>query len=96
MDNVQPGMSIIDAIQNLRIISKKFKSAKKDLRLVFINLEKTFDSVPHALRSQGVPETYIQLIIDMYRGVITTIRCNARISKDFPKKIGVPTSRICT
>lgn len=51
---------------------------KKDLRKVFIDLEKTYDSVPRntireRLKAKGISQTYIEAIRDMYDGALTNI-----------------------
>lgn len=74
------GRSTTDAIQSFRILTEKYKAAKKDLFVIFIDLQKAFDSVPRhliwaALRSHNVPEIYVDLIKDMYSDANTMIRC---------------------
>ena len=88
------GKSTTDAIQSLRIMMEKHRDARKDLHLVFIDLEKAFDRIPRdliwcALRMQNVPEIYVQVIQDMYHNVRTKIRCTAGTSDEFNVRIGV-------
>ena len=64
------GKSTIDSIQCLRILMEKHRDARKNLFLVFIELEKSFDRVLReliwlALRAHDVPEVYIRMIMDM-------------------------------
>ena len=90
-----PGKSTADAIQAMRIIVEKFRDAAKDLHMIFIDLEKAFDRIPrdliwtYALRSHGVPEQYVQIIMDMYKDVTTKIRCTAGTSEAFFVLLGV-------
>src|SRR5687768_2879865 len=56
--------------------------------MIFIDLEKAFDRIPRdliwtALRSHGVPEQYVQIILDMYKDVTTKIRCTTGTSESF-------------
>ena len=60
--------------------------------MVFIDLEKASDKVPReilskALEKKGVYVAYIQVIKDMYDGVITSVRTHIRVTEDFPIKI---------
>ncbi|XP_063627476.1 uncharacterized protein LOC134798981 [Cydia splendana] len=86
--------STTDAIQAVRILMEKHRINKKDLHLVFIDLEKAFDRVPRklvwqALRAQKVPEYFIYLIQDMYNDVSTRVKTLAGLSNAFEVKVGV-------
>ncbi|KAL1446260.1 hypothetical protein WDU94_015584, partial [Cyamophila willieti] len=88
------GKSTMDAIQTVRIIVEKYRDAKKDLHMVFIDMEKAFDRVPRtliyeSLRSHDVPEEYVRLIMDMYHNTTKQIRCTSGISSKFNIKVGV-------
>ncbi|GAB0089080.1 hypothetical protein DMENIID0001_035590 [Sergentomyia squamirostris] len=88
------GRSTSDAIQCLRTIMEKHRDAREDWHLVFIDFEKAFDRVPRdliwvALRALEVPEAYVKMIMDMYDGAITKVRCTAGESEEFPIKVGV-------
>ena len=41
-----PGRSTIEAIFLIRHVMKRFREQKKDLHLVFINLEKAYNKIP--------------------------------------------------
>lgn len=88
------GKSTTDAIHTICILMEKYRVLKKDLHMVFIDLEKAFDRVPrsliwHSLRSQYVPESYISKIADMYENVTTKVRCPAGTSEEFEVRVGV-------
>lgn len=88
------GVGTTDAIHTIRILMEKYKALKKDLHLVFVDLEKAFDRVPRkliwqALRAQSVPEHYILVLQDMYNDVKTKVVSPAGISEEFEVKVGV-------
>lgn len=88
------GKSTIDAIQSLRIWSEKLRDASRDMHAIFVDFEKAFDRVPRellwtALRAKGVPETYVRMIIDMYKDARTRVRCSSGISDEFLINVGV-------
>jgi len=88
------GKSTIDAIQSLRILMEKHRDASRDLHMIFVDLEKAFDKVPRdliwtALRARKVPETYVQMVQDMYRDVGTKVKCFSGVSDEFPIDVGV-------
>lgn len=89
-----PNRSTMDAIQALRILTEKYRDAKLDLHIIFVDFEKAFDRVPRsliwlALRYHEVPEAYIKIIQNMYENVVTQIRCNAGYTEPFEVKVGV-------
>ena len=69
----------MEAIYLLRRLMERYRDKKKDLHMVFINLEKTYDKVPRdliwwALEMNCVTKRYIEMIQDMYSGAMTTLR----------------------
>ena len=65
---------------------------KKDMHMVFIDLEKTYDKVPSnfmwwAMEKYKVPTKYITLIKDMYKDATTFVRTCDGDTSDFPIKI---------
>ena len=90
----QGGLSTTDALQTVKVISEKYRDEKKDLHMVFIDLEKAFDRVPRdliwaAMRSHDIPEAYVKIVMDMYESTTTQIKCAAGTSKTFNIKVGV-------
>ena len=74
-----PKRSTMEAIHILRRLIERFRVAKKDLHMVFIDLEKAYDRVPRdvlwqALKKKAVPLKYVSIIRDMYEGVVTNVR----------------------
>ena len=54
-------------------LSRHSKNTEKARRITFIDIEKAYDRVPRediwrCTRERNVPETYVKLIQDMYRG----------------------------
>ena len=75
-----PGRSTMEAIFLIRQVMERYrKKKKKDLHMVFIDLEKTYDKIPKnimwwALDKHKVPTKYVGLIKDMYNNVVTRVR----------------------
>ncbi|XP_074342631.1 uncharacterized protein LOC141680253 [Apium graveolens] len=74
-----PGRSTTEAIHLLRRLMEKYREHSSDLHLVFIDLEKAYDSVPRnviwtSLDSKGVSWIYVRAIQAMYSQVMTCVK----------------------
>ena len=70
------------------------KRRNKGLNLVWPDLSKTFNTVPHscifrALRRKGVPESFIEIVCDLYEGCETAISCGGRSTAKIQMLSGV-------
>jgi hypothetical protein len=70
----------------------RYREQKKDLHMVFIDLEKAYDKVPRnimwwTLQKHKVPTKYITLIKDMYDNVVISVRTSDGDTNDFPINI---------
>uniref|UniRef100_A0A8I6Y751 Reverse transcriptase domain-containing protein n=1 Tax=Hordeum vulgare subsp. vulgare TaxID=112509 RepID=A0A8I6Y751_HORVV len=89
-----PGRSTMEAMFLVRQLMERYKEQKKDLHMVFIDLEKAYDKIPQnvmwwALEKHNVPIKYITLIKDMYDNVVTSVRTSDGDTDDFPIRIGL-------
>ncbi|GMP76589.1 hypothetical protein CsSME_00033198 [Camellia sinensis var. sinensis] len=88
------GRSIMEAIYLLKRIIEKYKKKERDIHMVFIDLETTYDKVPRdiiwwMLQKKGVTEGYIDVIRDMYEGVMIIIRSTVGEKSEFPIIVGL-------
>ena len=89
-----PGRSTMEAIFLIRQVMERYREKKKDLHMVFIDLEKAYDKIPRnvmwwALDKHKVPTKYVGLIKDMYNNVVTRVRTSDGDTDDFPIRIGL-------
>jgi hypothetical protein len=67
---------------------ERYREQKKDLHMIFIDLEKAYDKVPSnvmwwALQKHKDSSKYITLIKDMYVNVVTSVRTSDGDTNDF-------------
>jgi hypothetical protein len=73
-----PERSTMEAFFLIRQVMERYKEQKKDLHMVFINLEKAYDKISRnlmwwALDKHKVLTKYVTLIKDMYGKVVTSV-----------------------
>ena len=61
--------------------------------MVFVDLEKAYDKVSRdliwwAMRNRSVPEGYVKVIQDMYRGTKTRVKTKCGRTEYFELKVG--------
>jgi hypothetical protein len=84
----------MEVIFLIRQFMERCREQKKDLHMVFIDLEKAYNKVFRnimwwALQKHKVLIKYITLIKDMYDNVVTGVRTSDRGTNDFPINIGL-------
>jgi hypothetical protein len=89
-----PGRLTMEAIFFIRQLMKRCMEQKKDLHMVFIDLEKTYGKVPRnvmwwSLQKHKISTKYITLIKDMYDNVVISVRTSDRDTNDILINIGL-------
>ena len=89
-----PGRSTMEAIHLVRRLMEHYRDRKRDLHMVFIDLEKAYDRVPRdvlweCLAAKGVTGTYIDLVKDMYGRVMTSVRTVDEDTDLFAVEVGL-------
>ncbi|XP_071699533.1 secreted RxLR effector protein 78-like [Rutidosis leptorrhynchoides] len=73
---------------------EKYREKQKGLEMVFLDLEKAYDSVPRkliwkTLNVRGIPSKYIRVIIDMYDGAKSCVRTPVGNTEYFSIEVGL-------
>jgi hypothetical protein len=84
----------MEAIFLIRQLMERCREQKKDMHMVFIDLEKGYDKVPRnvmrwTLQKNKVSSKYITLIKDMYDNVVTSVRTSDGDTINFLINIGL-------
>jgi hypothetical protein len=84
----------MEAIFLIRQLMERCREQKKNLHMVFIDMEKAYDKVSRnimwwALQKHKVSTKYIILIKDMYDNVVASVRTSNGDTNDFPINIGL-------
>ncbi|XP_065315652.1 uncharacterized protein LOC135924522 [Gordionus sp. m RMFG-2023] len=84
--------STIDPIFALRQMMDKYGEKKRNLHMVFIDLEKAYDTVPRdliwwCLRKQNIPDAYVRLMKYIYEASTSCVRTTVGDYKPFGVKL---------
>ena len=84
----------IYAIFAVRQLKEKHREKQKGLHMVFIDLEKAYDRVSRqevlrCMSETGVPEKYVMIVQDMYKGARTRVKSSIGLTDMIPVGVGL-------
>ncbi|XP_046848167.1 uncharacterized protein LOC124441744 [Xenia sp. Carnegie-2017] len=90
----QRGKSTTEPMFCLRMLQEKYREFNKELHMVFVDLEKAYDTIPreliwYCLRKRQVPEAYIETIKDMYKRSTTSVATNVGETEKIQVEVGL-------
>jgi hypothetical protein len=82
----------METIFLIRQLMGRYKEQKKNMHIVFIDLEKAYDKVHRnimwwVLQEHKISTNYITLIKDMYNNVMTSVQTSDRDTNNFSVNI---------
>ena len=78
----------------IRTLCEKYREGNKPLDMVFVDLEKAYDTVPRevlwrCMRKHNIPAGHLRLVQDMYQGATTRVKYKRGWSEHFEVGIGL-------
>ena len=89
-----PKKSTTDRILALRVLVERRREFRQRMLAAYVDLKKAFDSVHREalwdlLRLRGIPTGILDLVIGLYSGTESAVKCGGDISSFFPVNSGV-------